>query len=32
VRPLTAPLFAAPLVFLLVAALLLRRRFRKARR
>ena len=31
VRPLTAPLFAAPLVFLIVAALLLRRRFRKAR-
>ena len=31
VRPLTAPLFAAPVVFLAVAALLLRRRFRKAR-
>ena len=31
VRALTAPLFAAPLVFLIVAALLLRRRFRKAR-
>ena len=31
VRPLTAPLFAAPVVFLLVAALLLRRRFRKTR-
>jgi len=31
VRPLTAPLFAAPLVFVLVAALLLRRRFRKSR-
>ena len=31
VRPLTAPLFAAPVVFLLVAGLLLRRRFRKAR-
>lgn len=29
IRPLTAPLFAAPLVILLVAALLLRRRFRK---
>ena len=32
VRPLTLPLFAAPVLFLLVAALLLRRRFRKARR
>ena len=31
VRPLTAPLFAAPVVFLLVAGLLLRRRFRKTR-
>jgi len=31
VRALTAPLFAAPLVFVLVAALLLRRRFRKTR-
>ena len=31
VRPLTAPLFAAPLVFLLVAGLLLRRRFRKTK-
>ena len=31
VRPLTLPLFAAPMLFLLVAALLLRRRFRKAR-
>jgi len=31
VRPLTLPLFAAPLVFLAIAALLLRRRFRKAR-
>ena len=31
VRPLTAPLFAAPVVFLLVAALLLRRRFRKTK-
>ena len=31
VRPLTAPLFAAPVVFLALAALLLRRRFRKAR-
>lgn len=27
-RPLTAPLFAAPVVFLILAALLLRRRFR----
>jgi cytochrome c-type biogenesis protein CcmH len=32
VRPLTLPLFAAPVLFLLVAALLLRRRFRKARK
>jgi cytochrome c-type biogenesis protein CcmH len=32
VRPLTLPLFAAPVAFLLVAALLLRRRFRKAGR
>lgn len=32
VRPLTAPLFAAPLVFLAVAALLLRRRFRRKER
>lgn len=32
VRALTLPLFVAPLVFLAVAALLLRRRFRKARR
>ena len=32
VRALTLPLFAAPLVFLALAALLLRRRFRKARR
>lgn len=31
VRPLTVPLFAAPVVFLLVAGLLLRRRFRKTR-
>ena len=31
VRPLTAPLFAAPVVFLLVAGLLLRRRFRKTK-
>ena len=31
VRPLTAPLFAAPLVFLAVAGLLLRRRFRKTK-
>jgi len=31
VRALTAPLFAAPLIFLAIAALLLRRRFRKAR-
>ena len=31
VRPLTAPLFAAPLVFLALAAILLRRRFRRAR-
>ena len=31
VRALTAPLFAAPLVFVLVAALLLRRRFRNTR-
>lgn len=30
-RPMTWPLFAAPLVFLGVAALLLRRRFRKTR-
>ena len=30
-RPLTWPLFAAPPVFLALAALLLRRRFRKAR-
>ena len=30
-RPMTWPLFAAPLLFLGVAALLLRRRFRKAR-
>ena len=32
VRALTLPLFIAPLVFLAVAVLLLRRRFRKARR
>ena len=32
VRALTLPLFVAPLVFLALAALLLRRRFRKARR
>ena len=32
VRPLTLPLFAAPVLFLLVAALLLRRRFRKVRK
>ena len=31
VRPLTAPLFAAPVVFLLLAGLLLRRRFRKTK-
>ena len=31
VRPLTAPLFAAPVVFLAVAGLLLRRRFRKTK-
>ena len=31
VRPLTAPLFAAPVVFLVVAGLLLRRRFRKTK-
>ena len=31
VRPLTAPLFGAPVVFLLVAGLLLRRRFRKTK-
>ena len=31
VRALTAPLFAAPVVFLLIAGLLLRRRFRKTR-
>ncbi len=30
-RPMTWPLFAAPLLFLGIAALLLRRRFRKAR-
>ncbi|HUQ13684.1 MAG TPA: cytochrome c-type biogenesis protein [Novosphingobium sp.] len=30
-RPLTWPLFAAPLVFLAVAALILRRRFRRSR-
>ncbi|MET0179455.1 MAG: cytochrome c-type biogenesis protein [Novosphingobium sp.] len=30
-RPLTWPLFAAPVVFLALAALLLRRRFRRAR-
>jgi cytochrome c-type biogenesis protein CcmH len=30
-RPLTWPLFAAPVVFLALAALLLRRRFRKTR-
>ena len=30
-RPMTWPLFAAPLVFLGIAALLLRRRFRKTR-
>ena len=29
VRPLTLPLFAAPIVFVAIAALLLRRRFRK---
>ena len=32
VRALTLPLFVAPLAFLALAALLLRRRFRKARR
>ena len=32
VRPLTVPLFVLPLVFLAVAALLLRRRFRRAKR
>ena len=32
VRPLTLPLFALPLVFFAVAALLLRRRFRRAKR
>ena len=31
VRPLTLPLFAAPIVFLILAAVLLRRRFRKRR-
>ena len=31
VRPLTAPLFAAPVVFLAIAGLLLRRRFRKTK-
>lgn len=31
VRPLTLPLFAAPIVFLILAAVLLRRRFRRAR-
>ena len=31
VRPMTLPLFAAPVLFLIVAALLLRRRFRKTR-
>ena len=30
-RPLTWPLFAAPLVFLAIAALILRRRFRRSR-
>jgi cytochrome c-type biogenesis protein CcmH len=30
-RPLTWPLFAAPLVFLVLAAVLLRRRFRRSR-
>jgi cytochrome c-type biogenesis protein CcmH len=31
VRPLTLPLFAAPIVFLILAVALLRRRFRKRR-
>lgn len=31
VRPLTAPLFAAPLLFAVLAAVLLRRRFRKSK-
>ena len=31
VRPLTLPLFAAPVVFLILAAVLLRRRFRRRR-
>ena len=31
VRPLTLPLFAAPVVFLILAAVLLRRRFRRTR-
>jgi cytochrome c-type biogenesis protein CcmH len=31
VRPLTAPLFAAPVLFVILATVLLRRRFRKSR-